>query len=447
MRVPNPPKVLIISYLFPPIGGIGVQRALSLAKYLPQSGWEVHVLKATNAGGPVIDPDLVKQIPASVRVHTAITPEIPFAFRQKLWARLNKPTSGAAGQPSKRTPWIPWRRMLSNTVKRILSPEPEILWKPFAVLKASRIIHRHKIDVVVITVPPFSALTVGVALKRRFPELKVVSDFRDEWLSFYLKDFEFQNSSYARRRAEEIERAAVENSDLVVAVTPTSLAEIRKRYPGESDHKFFCLPNGYDPEVFAGFEHRQRLDADILIAHLGTVYGTASPRYYLDALEALPDEIGSRIRTRFVGRVSDNERAVLESRKARLEILGFMPQAEALRQVEDADYLLLNMSNDISLPGKLFEYLAIGKPILAITPRNGEVNRLLEATGAGLCADPDDREGIKALLTGACSAKSGSLTPVKPNPDAIRRYERPRLTAEYATILSDLLHPSPGPPR
>ena len=81
-------KILIISYLFPPVGGIGVQRALSLAKYLPRSGFEVHVLKATSAGGPVYDPDLLKQIPSGVRVHQAFTPEIPFTLRQKLWSRL-----------------------------------------------------------------------------------------------------------------------------------------------------------------------------------------------------------------------------------------------------------------------------------------------------------------------------------------------------------------------
>ena len=233
-----------------------MQRALALAKYLPESGCEVHVLKAANADGPVYDADLLKQVPGSVKIHTAVTPDLPFAFRQKLWAKLKgAPKRGIGNKPSSR-PLIPWKRMLSETIRKLLSPEPEILWKWFALRQASRIIRKHKIDVVLITVPPFSALTVGTALKRRFPHLQVVSDFRDEWLTFYLKDFEFQNSDYTRRRAESIERAAVEYSDLVVAVTHTSLREIRLRYPGEPDHKFVCLPNGYDPEVFAGFQPR-----------------------------------------------------------------------------------------------------------------------------------------------------------------------------------------------
>src|SRR3954447_14676446 len=95
-------RILLISYLFPPVGGIGVQRALSLAKYLPQSGFEVHVLKATNAGGPVYDPDLMRQIPPAVQVHEAFTPEIPFHIRQKVWARLtsgNAAATSAGGKP------------------------------------------------------------------------------------------------------------------------------------------------------------------------------------------------------------------------------------------------------------------------------------------------------------------------------------------------------------
>lgn len=431
-------KVLLISYLFPPVGGIGVQRALSLAKYLPQNGCEVHVLKATNAGGPVHDPDLVKQIPSAVTVHTAMTPELPFAIRQKLWSKLKGSPSKAAAGKSSTARGIPWKRMLSEMVKRILSPEPEILWKPFALREASRIIRKHKIDVVVITVPPFSALTVGVALKRRFPGLRLVSDFRDEWLSFYLKDFEFQNNAHTRRKAEAIERAAVESSDLVVAVTDTSLSEIRKRYPAEPNHKFVCLPNGYDPEVFASFQPRKRQDSVTVVTHIGTVYGTATPRYYLDAVDDLPEGVRSQIETRFIGRVSDNERTVLDARKAPLKVLGFMPQAEALRRVEDTDFLLLNMTNDISLPGKLFEYLAMGKPILAITPKHGEVARLLQETGTGWSVDPGDHSGIQEMITHACYLKSTGALPA-PQWDVIRRYERPRLAAEYAAILRQVM--------
>jgi glycosyltransferase involved in cell wall biosynthesis len=427
-------RILIVSYLFPPHGGIAVQRALSFAKYLPRHGCEVHVLTARNAAAPVKDPGLLKHVPGTVQIHDAFTPELPFGFRQKLWSLLSggkgkstRPSAGAAS-PSSSLP--------ARLIKRILCPEPEILWVPFALRKARSIVRKHGIDTVLVTVPPFSALLVGTGLKRKFPEIKLVSDFRDEWLSFYLKDFEFQSGDRTRRRAEQIERASVESSDLVVAVTPTSLAEIRNRYPEQPDRKFACIHNGYDPEVFAGFTARRHESDRLVVTHLGTAYKTASPRYYLDALDGLPEETRSRIETRFIGRVSENERALLEGRKSLVRLLGFMPQAEALRWVEETDYLLLTMTNDISLPGKLFEYLATGKPILALSPAGGEVDRILRETRAGGCVDPYDPAAVRGMLR---TALENTANGFRPDWDAIRRFERPRLVEELVGTMETRL--------
>ena len=432
-------KILLISYLFPPVGGIGVQRALSLAKYLPRSGFEVHVLKATNAGGPVYDAALVRQIPPEVKVHEAFTPEIPFHLRQKLWTRLAARQTEDTQNRNERAPRFSWKSLLTGAAKRILCPEPEILWVPFALRKARQIIRRHGIRVVLVTVPPFSALVAGTRLKREFPSLVLVSDFRDEWLSFYLKDFDFQSSDYTRRRAETIEREAVEASDLVVAVNRSSRDEIRKRYPSEPEEKFAVVPNGYDPEVFAGFQPRTHQSPHMVVTHVGTVYKTASPRFYLDAVDALPEEIRSQVETRFVGRISDSERALLEGRRSRVTALGFMPQAEALKYMEDTDYLLLTMTNDISVPGKLFEYMAARKPILAVAAPGSEVDQILLETGAGLCAPPDDVEGIRCMVLGAFDAWRDGSNFIRTAGASVRRYERPRLVEEYGRVVRRLI--------
>jgi glycosyltransferase involved in cell wall biosynthesis len=426
-------RILIISYLFPPAGGIAVQRALSLAKYLPECGFDVHVLSARNAAGPVRDPDLLKQVPPGVTLHSALTPEIPFGVRQWLWKRLS---GRGKAQPAKvaKAGGRPFsaKRVVAEVVKRVLCPEPEVLWVPFALRQARRIIRRFGIQTVLVTVPPFSALIAGTRLKHEFPDISLVSDFRDEWLSFYLKDFDFQSGDYTRRRAEAIEREAVERSDLVVAVTPSSLREIRERYPDQPDGKFACVHNGYDPEAFADFKCRPHGQSGMIVTHVGTAYKTASPRYYLDALDEMPEEFRSRIETRFIGRISDSERALLDARKSLVKLPGFMPQQQALHQMEETDFLLLTMTNDISLPGKLFEYLATGKPILAVTPRGSEVERILTETGGGWWAEPDDRAGIQAMLRRALDAVRSETELSRSDRAAIRRYERPRLAAEYA---------------
>jgi glycosyltransferase involved in cell wall biosynthesis len=437
------PKLLIVSYLFPPNGGIAVQRALSLAKYLPDNGFEVHILKGRNAASPANDPSLLQHIPPCVRVHDAFTPEIPFDVRQRIWkfmSRPGKPVAGAAkpqqntGQTSARSGW---KSLFSRLARRIFCPEPEILWVPFAVRKARKIIRQYGIDAVLITAPPFSAFVAGTRLKQEFPHIKLIADFRDEWLTFYLQDFDFQNSPHTRRRAEEIERETIERSDLVVAVTESSLQEIRRRYPEQPDAKFVCLHNGYDPDVVTPFPPHRRADDKVIVMHVGTVYKTASPKYYLDALDAQPEEIRSRFETRFIGRISEDLRDVFQNRKTEIKLLGFMAQTHALQAVAEADYLLLTMTNDISLPGKLFEYLAMGRPILALSRSQGEVRRILETTRTGWCEDFNDPAALQSMLRRAAECAAGGA-PFSPDWTAIRHFERPALTRRYGELIRSL---------
>lgn len=428
-------KLLIINYLFPPAGGITVQRAVSLAKYLPGHNFEVHVLSAGNAATPVKDPQLLRHVPAHVRVHRSFTPELPFAMQQKLWGMIGGGKPAAAPQPQ--APARPaWKSKAADTVKKLLCPDPQVVWVPFALRKARQIVRRYGIDAVLVTVPPFSTLLVGNALKREFPHLALISDFRDEWLTFYLKDFDFQGSDYNRRRSEIIERQTIECSDLVTAVTATSRDEIRRRYPDQPDRKFVCVQNGYDPEVFGAFTPRRHGAGKIVVTHMGTVYKTASPRFYLDALNGMPAEIRSRVETRFVGRISHDERPQLEGRDIAVRLLGFMSQADALHVAEETDYLLLTMTDYQSLPGKLFEYLAMRKPILALSPAHGEVARVMQETAAGWCVDPHDPAAIQGMIAAACERVSHPDW-FRPNLESIRRFERPRLAEEYAAHIHE----------
>jgi glycosyltransferase involved in cell wall biosynthesis len=121
-----------------------------------------------------------------------------------------------------------------------------------------------------------------------------------------------------------------------------------------------------------------------------------------------------------------------------VKVLGFMPQEQALRMVEETDFVLLTMTNEYSLPGKIFEYMAMGKPVLAISPRGGEVDQILGATGAGWCAEPDDSAGIQAMIRRAWEMVR-SKDSFASNGEAVRRYERPRLAAELAGLIQDRL--------
>jgi glycosyltransferase involved in cell wall biosynthesis len=435
-------KLLIISYLFPPAGGISVQRALSMARYLPECGFEVHVLRAGNAESPVQDPGLLRNVPRSVEVHHAMTLEVPFELRHRIWSLFGKSAKTQAKTEARpngvQKPGLPMR-----LAQRILCPEPEVVWVPFAVRKATQIIRKHGIDTLLVTAPPFSAFLAGNALKRRFPHLRYVADFRDEWLTFYLNNNDFQNNKYARRRAPLIERETIQAADLVVAVTESSLDEIRSRYPSESPAKFHCVSNGFDPAAFAGFQARSHAEDRVVVTHVGTIYRNSSPRYYFEALQRLPESMRQKFHTRFIGRLTDPERANLEQQSVSVEIAGFMPQAQALRFMEDTDYLLMTMTDPISMPGKLYEYLATGKPILAIAPHGSEVDRMIRQNQLGWCAAPDQPTEIAAMLAAAYRVKNGTEAFRGRNREVAKQYERPAVLARYGKLIHGEIEPIP----
>ena len=434
----TPRKLLLVTYAFPPFGGISVQRVLNFAKYLPDLGIEVHVLTARNAASPVRDESLLDHIPPGVHVHRTFTPEPPFYLRKRVWEMFfgGRSKTDRPGAPPGR-----FSSRVKDLIRRPLTPDPQVLWKSFAVRAGERIIRRYGIDTVITTAPPFSVLMTGIELKRRCPEVRLVSDFRDEWLRFMLTDFDFYSSARGRLQAEAIERKTIETSDLVLAVTESSLSEIRSRYPEQPDRKWAMVPNGYDPgSIAAAPPPPRRPDGRMIVGHMGTAYSTASPRFYLDAVDRLPSDIRANIETRFIGRIADTETSIFDHRLSPVRLLGFQPQKEALRLAAECDYLLLTMTNDFSLPGKLFEYLALGRPVLALSPSGGEVDRLLAATRGGWCTPHDDGAAVERLLLNAWARLQDGPAPFEPDWEEIRRYERPRLAGwlhrELAARLS-----------
>lgn len=441
MSRPNRPRALLVSYLFPPAGGIAVQRMLAMSRYLPGNGIDVHVLSASNPSVPTMDESLLERVPAGVSVTRTWSPEIPYSLRQSLWRRLAALRgAGPAAPPGAGLPTPSPSRPnpFKSLIRGVLSPDPEVLWVPGALRAARRIVRREQIDIVLVSAPPFSSMLIGNSLKRGNPRLKLVSDFRDEWLDFYLNAFEYFRSDSIRRHATRIEAETVALSDLVLSITNSCVNTIRSRYPSLPGERFLCLPNGFDPAMFAGFTPRPRLEASLRVAHVGTVYPAATPRFYLDALDALDDAVRGRISTHFVGRITDEERPSMLNRKADIVEHGFVPQAKAVEAMAEADILLLTMTDPSFTSGKIYDYLATGKPILAISPRGGEVDDVLRETGAGWLADPNEPDSIRQALLEILDLRESGRLASRSNPDRVARYSRPNLIAAFASSLQAL---------
>ena len=437
-------NVLLITFSFPPAGGVGVLRALSLAKYLPENGIQLDVLTARNAPSVGRDLSLLEQVPASVTVHRTWTLDLPFTLRKAVKSliggagRPSAPTAIASAPPTGRS----LKQRLRALIANLLLPDPQIGWLPFALPAASRLVRRRSIDAVVITVPPFSTALLVARLRKRFPALPIVLDFRDEWLSTTLDLVSFNNNQHARAVAQRAEAEAVHAATSVVAVTEAARRELLGRYPGQNPAKFVCIPNGFDtalplPTPDSPTPHPER----IVLTYIGSVYNSTDPTCFVDAVLSLPEELRRRLHIRYIGHV---ETPVLRASLLRLgdtlELQGFVPQAEALRAIHSTDYLLLITHDRINVAAKFYDYLGGGKPIVAAVHPEGDVRRLLEETAAGIWADVSSPDAIRAMLL-KLLAEDGPASFPTPNSDRIASYHRRPLAARYAALLKTIYLP------
>lgn len=433
-------NLLLITFSFPPAGGVGVLRALSLAKYLPENDIRVDVLTARNAPAVGKDLTLLQQVPLGVQVHRTWTLDLPFWLRKS----VKKVVTGGKGKatPSQSTASNRAGNPLKRWIGNLLLPDPQIGWLPFALPSAARLIRGRSIDAVLITVPPFSSAKLVTRLRKLFPNLPIILDFRDEWLTTTLDLVSFNNNSRARMIALKTESEAVRDATKVVLVTEAARRELQARYPGVPKDKFVCIHNGYDvPPPVALSPHSVKNNGQkVVLTYIGTVYGSTAPGTFVSAVQSLSPAIRSRLHIRFIGHIeAQTYRNQLASLGDTVELKGFVPQAEALAAIRDTDYLLLITHDRINVAAKFYDYLGGGKPILGAVHPEGDVRRLIEETRAGKWADVGDSESIRRMLEEAVEAV-GAFE--EPNLERIAAYHRRPLTARYASLLKGLLMPA-----
>jgi glycosyltransferase involved in cell wall biosynthesis len=451
-------NLLLITFSFPPAGGVGVLRALSLAKYLPEDGVRVDVLTARNAPAVGKDLTLLRQIPAQVTVHRTWTLDLPFWLRKSVKKIVTGGKAKPATQPTPnevsfraqrsgveepphfaRTAQKSAGNPLKQAIANLLLPDPQIGWLPFALPAAENIIRKRAIDAVVITVPPFSSVRLVTRLRKSFPSLPIIVDFRDEWLTTTLNLVSFNSNTRARMVAHKAEAEAVRDSSAVVLVTEAAKRELQARYPGVTKEKFICIPNGYDtppPTAESASVLTRAPQRKLVLTYIGTVYGSTAPGTFIEAVKSLPEDLRARLSIRFIGHIETPAyREQLLSLGDTVDLKGFVPQAEALAAIRDTDYLLLITHDRINVAAKFYDYLGGGKPILGAVHRDGDVRRLLEETRTGCWADVDDPQAIRQMLIEALNASS---TASAPDYERIAAYHRRPLASRYAALLRDL---------
>ncbi len=288
-----------------------------------------------------------------------------------------------------------------------------------------------------ITVPPFSCSLLVKRLRRRFPALPIVLDFRDEWLTTTIDLVSFSNDERARRIAHRIEANAIYAATQVVMVTKAARRVIQSRYPSEPPEKFEVIPNGFDPapQAVPGLAEAKPI-GKILITFVGTLYRSTDPAPVIEALRALPASVQEQLLLRFIGYVEDPAyREALFSIRSSVELQGFVPHHQALEAIQQSDYVLLITHDRINVPAKFYDYIGSGRPILAVVHSDSEVRELLEELRAGWWADIKDVEQIRHLFASAVQRGSSLSLDFLPQKTKIAGFQRQTLSLKYAALL------------
>ena len=414
-------RVLLVTMYFPPAGGGGVQRPLKLAQYLPALGIETHVLAPDDPKWVHRDPDL--RIPTQAWVHRV----------RYVGPKARKPAEELHGTEGLGRALV-HARIAS---RRLLVPDASVTWNLTAIPAAIGIARREAIDAVITTSPPGSVHFVGAAVKRA-TGTRWLADLRDPLIANPHRRADTAATRAKQAAAAGVARLVARSADAISCVSDAIAEEVRALEPrGEVR----TIANGCDFDDFAGLEYRRA--ERFRITHAGSFFGRRDPRPFLQALH----DSGLDAVARFVGdfRASDREWADSLGLGERLELVPYAPHTEALRLQRDSEALLLLVPDAGGrgrgvLSGKVFEYLAAGRPILAAVPPDGAAANLIRETGSGVVVSPDDVAGMRAALESLHSEYvNGGLPAVVLPEDVKRSLSRQTRVEETAELLRELV--------
>jgi len=416
-------RVLLVAYYFPPLGMGGTQRVAKWGKYLLRLGWEVTVITVKSIAYYAFDDSLLDELKSAriIRTGSLDPARLLYLFRRKKERRA----SGKEGSTS----WLYW----------FLIPDARILWLPFALWRAWREICRQKIPFIVTSGPPHSSHFVGWMLSK-LTGVKWVSDFRDSWLQGNLLPTPTRLHRFFHRA---MEKRILTDAHAVTATSQMladALAGTGQRKTGTTHF----LPNGYDADDFA--MPVSKTDEGFDVAYVGAISSFADPRTLLEGFRLFVETAQlspAETRLHFIGADVTGQLAdwIKQNKlQAYVECSGYVSHREAINEMRRADllvYLVRPGSFPALIPGKTFEYMAAGKPVLAIGDRIEGMQLLMQHAVVRHC-DFEAIDAIQRALLAFYQEFHRNAVPEKKLPP--EKFSRDWQAKKLIEIFSSLLH-------
>ncbi|MFO7636884.1 MAG: glycosyltransferase family 4 protein [Clostridia bacterium] len=409
-------KVLMIADEFPPMGGAGVQRTSKFAKYLALYQYIPFVFTRDIGDLHLRDDTLLKDIPEYVQV-----------TRTKAYNLLAKGSL--------------FHKIIYY---KLMIPDGRYIWYRKSREKAARLVDKVKPDLLYTTSFPYSGHLFGLFLKRKYPDLPWVADFRDEWT----------NNSYVRhniiRRAIEkrMEKNVLQKADALIANTPVMMDHFIRIHPFSKD-KFTWIPNGFDLDDFYGCQKKTGKNQKFTMVHTGSIFGIRKPDHFLAAVSSLVWEGAvdpGKIQIKLIGNLKEKilrELIAFYRLEELVTLVPYLPHKECINAMVLSDCCVLIEGNTIGakgiFTGKLFEYLYAGAPVLGIVPKDGVAEVLIRETRSGLTAEPENVDAIKDAVLRLYRSWEEDRPLTDPDKARIMEFERKNITRKLSEVFDKLI--------
>jgi glycosyltransferase involved in cell wall biosynthesis len=426
-------KALIICYYWPPAGGPGVQRWLKFVSYLKEFGIEPIVYVPKNPSYPLLDENLVSEIPKNITIlkHPIKEPyKIAALFSKKKTRQIS------SGIISKEKPTL-IEKLLLFVRGNLFIPDARVGWVAPSVTFLKEYLSTHQVDCIITSGPPHSLHLIGMALQKQIKK-PWIADFRDPWTTIhYHKSLRLTKASALKHK--KLESLVLNKADHILVTSPST----KKECSLLTKKPITLITNGFDTinEVVPS------LDKKFSIAHIGSLLTERNPLLFWEVLSEIAlnnQDFASDFEITLAGVVSDEVLTSIASfgLTNNITLKGYVPHKVAIKLQHSAQILLLlemdTQETKAIIPGKLFEYLQARRPIIALGPDGSDVQGILEDTASGCYIAPTQKDRLhKQILLYYRAYKNGTLS--VPSND-ISAFTRKSLTKRLAGVIKTVVN-------